>query len=358
MPTTLHPATLSPLRDRSVSADLLTRLERWVADPSTTEQRALEDALRDVHSGRTNRAAGPVFWFGSGALANQRLFELRLATTYGGRLEDALAQSENFCYGEEAVITARFSEMAHTGAYGTGLEPLQEASGIAYAIARDRPELLGLVIDNLVNHRAFYVPAKLSLLGVLAWAPGFSVAKDDAYAWITHLGTTVMTLRGTLDGKKAWASFGVAKDPSELEKVVRKAVVAAEKKVGAALHPGAPVLPLVHEPRSTDIDWSVVMNAADRPRVLRALREGVVPPEVPEAVLWSRHAWALFDLMSHGAPLRTTEATEAGARELLTRLQRDLLPSAFDWMCRRAWRDDHVAQRQRFGLPPEATPVP
>ena len=356
MPTTLHASTLQPLRDRSVSADLIARVERWVASPSPSEQKALEEALRDVPSGRTSKAAGPVFWFGSGAVANQRLFDLRLATTYGGRLEDALAQSENFCYGEETVIAARLAEQAHTGAYGTGLEPLQEASGIAYAIARDRPDLLGLVIDNLVNHRSFFVPAKLKLLSVVAWAPGVSVVKDDGYAWVTHLGTTVMTLRGTLDGKKAWVSFAVARDRSEVEKVLRKAVVAAEKKVGAALQPGAGVVPVVHEPPATTLDWSVAMNAADRPAVLRALREGVAPPVVPEAVLWSGHAWALFDLMSHGAPLKTTAETDAPARGLLQRLQRDLLPSAFDWMCNQAWRDDHAEPRQRFGLPAATRP--
>lgn len=349
MSTSLHPSTLQPLRDRSVSADLIARVEQWVATPSPSEQKALEAALRDVASGRTSKAAGPVFWFGSGAVANQRLFELRLNTTYGGRLDTALSQSENFCFGEEAVIAARCAEQAHRGAYGTGLEPLQDASGIAYAIARDRPDLLGLVIDNLVNHRAFFVPAKLKLVGVVPWAPGVSVVKDDAYAWVTHLGTTVMTLRGTLDGKKAWASFAIAQDPSALDKAVRKAVVAAEKKVGASLQPGVAMLP-VHEPSSVTIDWNVVMNEADRPRLLRALREGVVPTEVPDAVLWSGHAWALFDVMSHGAALRTTAETDVPARTLLKRLQRDLLPSAFDWMCHQAWRDDVAAQRQRYGV--------
>ncbi len=351
MPDALHPSALQPLRDRSVGPDLLARLERWVAHPSAAEQKALEDALRGVPSGRTNRADGPVFWYGSGAVANQRLFALRLATVYSGRIEDALCQSDNFCYGEEAVIAASIAEAAGTGAYGTALEPLQDASGIAYAIARDRPDLLGLVIDNLVNHRSFFVPAKLSLLGVLPWAPGVSAVMNDAYAWVTHLGTTVLTLRGTLDGKKAWASFATAANAAELEKVERKAAAAAAKKMGVALLPGVPALPLVHEPTSANIDWTAVLNAAERPRLLRALREGAAPSAVPEAVLWSRHAWALFDMLSHGVPLQTTAETEPEARRLLAQLHRDLLPGAFDWMCRQTWRDDHATQRQRFGLP-------
>jgi hypothetical protein len=340
---------VSIVAKRLGSDALQARLIQWARHGEESEFNPLIDELRELPSGVTTLEPGPQFWLGSTALVNQRLFRLRLETSYGGDTAKAFATAAakgSLLPGEAAVLSAHFADEAGELAYGTLGESLPMLCGVVVSMAQTQPELLAKNLASLVNKWSFYVPAKLKLLSVLPWSRGELATHKDGAVWVTRWHNVVMTIKTKKGTKKATFAFKTARSLDKVDETQDKVIAALVKKGGLSFAPGVPQLLDFNTPTDEELDLQRATQAPQRAELLRILRH-----RVPASVRFSHFAdYVLFDLMNHGVRIERPEGDPKFAADALRQLSDAVLPNHFELLCQRSWGDEFVAELQHYGV--------
>lgn len=340
---------VSPVVKRLGSDAMQARLLSWAKDGDEADFQGLVDDLRELPSGNRTMPPGPQFWLCSTALANQRLFRLRLATTHGGDPSKAFttaAANGSLCLGETATLAAYFADQAGLPAHGTLLESLSMLSGVVVSMAESQPDVLAESLAALVNKSAFRVHAKFKLLALLPWTDGELATGKGGVFWVARWHTLVMTVKAKTDSKKATFSFKVARSLAKVDEVQAKVVLALAKKVGLSFEAGVPELPDFNTPKTDELDMTMAARAPRRAELLRILRH-----QAPASLRFEHFTdYVLFDLMNHGVRIERPDGDAKPAANALRELQDNVLPGHFEALCRKSWGDGWAAELEHYGV--------
>jgi hypothetical protein len=323
-------------------------LKRWATDGALDAFAELQSWAATVPALRVNTAPGPVFSYGSGALANRRLFELRLQVCYGGDMTEALkvAVANRECAGEIAVITAILADQA--GIPAVCLLTEKRAEGVFFTLPRVAATLFADNLAKLLSKGSYKVWYKWALLSVVPWEQSMTASKDGKVIWLARSERAVLTVRTGLDGKKMSAAVKVAKTTAAIETLWTKSIAAVAKKDAVELRDGMPQVPDLTLPSAAEIDLPKAMGSARRDQLIRGLPVQAQDRWPIFSSIHPNHAVVMaFELMCAGADVG--EATDDN-KKVLGQLRRSLLPGHFETLCEKVWEGDVEARIREFDL--------